>query len=160
MDPRQTNIAEQCLKAAYDGTMAFPDIVGTLIEAGFDGYIVDYRRNTTTYYRPDGDSVVLKNRASESTVAADFDQVGVAARIKWAQSGPPDYSYAGFSKQVKVLGCAGYIVPSWGAASSTSAVPPKCMSSISRPSLKEPRTLTWTALPGCPGISHVFGREP
>jgi uncharacterized protein YbcV (DUF1398 family) len=110
MDAQRTTIAERCLNAAYDKTMTFPDIVGALIKAGFEGYIVDYRRNTTTYFLADGDSLVLENRPSGNKVAAQFDQPGVAAQIKWAQTNPPDYSYAAFCKNVKALGCAGYVV--------------------------------------------------
>lgn len=110
MDTQRTAIAERCLNAAYDGSMVFPDIVGTLINAGFEGYTVDYRRNTTTYYLPDGDSIMLDNRPSTEPVATQFDQHGIAAQIKWAQANPPDYSYLKFCKNVKALGCAGYIV--------------------------------------------------
>ena len=110
MDTQRTAIAERCLNAAYDGSMSFPDIVGTLINAGFEGYTVDYRRNTTAYYLPDGDSIMLDNRPSTEQVAPQFDQPGIAAQIKWAQANPPDYSYLKFCKNVKALGCAGYIV--------------------------------------------------
>lgn len=110
MDAHHITIARNCLDAAYDKTMAFPLIVGTLIESGFEGYAVDYRRNTTTYFLPDGDSIVLDNRPSQEAVAAGFDQPGVAAQIKWAQANPPEYSYAAFCRNVKALGCAGYIV--------------------------------------------------
>ena len=110
MDAQHTAIAERCLNAAYDKTMTFPDIVGALIKAGFEGYLVDYRRNTTTYFLADGHNVLLENRPSHDKVAAQFDQPGVAAQIRWAQANPPDYSYAAFCKNVKALGCAGYIV--------------------------------------------------
>ncbi|MFZ1662042.1 MAG: hypothetical protein WAT77_08780 [Paracoccaceae bacterium] len=110
MEAQLASIAQNCLNAAYDKTMAFPEIVGNLIKSGFEGYVVDYRRNTTTYFLPDGDSVVLDNRPSDEPVAASFDQPGVAAQIKWAQANPQEYSYAAFCKNVKALGCAGYIV--------------------------------------------------
>lgn len=110
MDARLKTIAQDCLDAAYDKIMVFPEIVGTLIGAGFEGYLVDYRRNTTTYFLPDGDSVELENRPSEEKVDAAFDQPVVAAQIKWAQANPSDYSYAAFCKNVKAAGCAGYIV--------------------------------------------------
>lgn len=110
MDAHVSRTAETCLNAAYDKSMAFPDIVGTLIKAGFESYLVDYRRNTTTYFLPNGDSVVLQNPPSEEKVAAHFDQPGVAAQVRWAQANPPEYSYAAFCKNVKALGCAGYIV--------------------------------------------------
>ena len=93
MDAQLMAVAQNCLDAAYDGTMAFPDIVGTLIRSGFEGYMVDYRRDTTTYFLPDGDSVALENRPSDETVAAAFDAAGIAAQVRWAQANPPDYSY-------------------------------------------------------------------
>lgn len=110
MDAPRTDIARRCLEAAYNKTMAFPEIVGTLMKAGFEGYVVDYRRNTTTYFAADGESVMLDNPPSEGRVAADFDRAGLAAQVKWAQANPPDYRYAAFSKNVKALGCAGYFV--------------------------------------------------
>jgi len=110
MDAKLAAIAKSCLDAAYDKTMAFPEIVGTLIESGFDGYTVDYRRNTTTYFLPNGDSVVFDNPASECSVAPHFDHVGVASQIQWAQASPPEYSYQDFCRNVKTFGCAGYIV--------------------------------------------------
>ena len=110
MDAQLMAVARDCLDAAYDGTMAFPDIVGTLTRSGFESYMVDYRRNTTTYFLPDGDSVVLENRPSDGTVAAAFDAAGIAAQVRWAQANPPDYSYGSFCTHVKALGCAGYIV--------------------------------------------------
>lgn len=110
MDKHLTEIAQTCLNAAYEKTMAFPDIVARLIKAGFEGYIVDYRCNTTTYFLQSGENVVLQNHPSEGKVAARFDQPGVAAQIKWAQTNPRDYSYASFCRNVKSLGCAGYFV--------------------------------------------------
>lgn len=110
MTQQLANVAKNCLNAAYDGTMSFPEIVRKLIEAGYEGYVVDYRRNTTTYFLPDGQSVELENRRSDEAVAAQFNQSGVAAQIKWAQDNSPDYSYAAFCKNVKALGCAGYFV--------------------------------------------------
>jgi uncharacterized protein YbcV (DUF1398 family) len=110
MEAHQIAIAETCLNGAYEKTMSFPEIVGSLVKSGFEGYVVDYRRNTTTYFLPDGDSIELANRQSEGAVAPQFDQPGVAAQIKWAQANPPEYSYQAFCKNVKALGCAGYIV--------------------------------------------------
>jgi uncharacterized protein YbcV (DUF1398 family) len=110
MDPHRTALATACLNGAHDGSMAFPEIVAALTGAGFDGYMVDYRCDTTTYFLPDGAPLVLRNHPSGGPVAAAFDQPGVAARIRWAQSAAPDYSYAAFCAQVKALGCAGYIV--------------------------------------------------
>lgn len=110
MDTHLVKIAQDCLDAAYDKTLGFPEIVGTLIVSGFEGYVVDYRRNTTAYFLPEGDSVMLQNRTTREMVAAEFDKSAVAAQIKWAQANPPEYSYSAFCKNVKAAGCAGYIV--------------------------------------------------
>ena len=110
MNAQQTGIGESCLKATYEKTMSFPEIVGALISAGFEGYSVDYRLNTTSYFLPDGDCAILKNLPTEEKVAQSFDQPGIAAQIKWAQANLPEYSYKAFCTNVKALGCAGYIV--------------------------------------------------
>ena len=111
MDAHRIASAEACLRGAHNGTMSFPEILGELSGTGFEGYLVDYRRGTTTYYLADGDSIVLDNPGRHGgPVAEVFDAEGVAARIRWAQSGAPDYSYAAFCEQVTALGCVGYLV--------------------------------------------------
>ncbi|GGF48678.1 hypothetical protein GCM10007301_04970 [Azorhizobium oxalatiphilum] len=110
MDAQRIAIAERCLAAAYDGTMSFPEILGMLGAAGIESYMVDYRRGTSTYFLPDGDSVVLDVPSEESGVAAAFDPQGLVSQIRWAQANPPDYSYRAFCANVKAMGCAGYLV--------------------------------------------------
>ncbi len=110
MDAHLQLVAQRCLAAAYDGSMAFPRIVATLVASGFEGYIVDYRRHTTTYYLPDGDSVMLDAPQRGGAVAATFDAAGVDAAVREAQANLPGYSYAGFCERVTAHGCAGYIV--------------------------------------------------
>ena len=56
--------AHACLEGAETGTMTFPQIVGSLMEAGFDGYAVDLRRATAAYYLPDGEATVMPARKS------------------------------------------------------------------------------------------------
>ena len=110
MDAQTRTVAENCLKASYDGTMAFPDIVGTLIRAGFESYAVDYRRNTTTYYHGDSDSVVIENPKTSGSVAPVFNAAGVESAVRDAQANRPGYTYRGFCETVKGHGCAGYVV--------------------------------------------------
>lgn len=110
IDRQRVAIARHCLDAAFNRTMSFPDIVWALTRAGFESYAVDFRRNTTTYFLPDGDNVVLESRHPDGMVAANFDQAGVATQIQWAQANPPDYSYTAFCQSVKAMGCAGYLV--------------------------------------------------
>ncbi|RAU23911.1 DUF1398 domain-containing protein [Paramagnetospirillum kuznetsovii] len=110
MDADRIATAKACLDAAHDGSRSFPEIIGMLVHAGFEGYMVDYRRNTQTFYLPDGDAVELPMPHTVGSVAAAFDIAGVKALIRWAQANSPDYSYAAFCAEVKAAGCAGYLV--------------------------------------------------
>jgi uncharacterized protein YbcV (DUF1398 family) len=110
MDARDRAVAEDCLAAAYDDRMDFPAIVGRLIEGGFEGYLVDYRHHSATYYRPDGDSALFATQPLEAPVAPVFDAAAVAAAVREAQTKAPGYSYRGFSAKVARAGCAGYLV--------------------------------------------------
>jgi uncharacterized protein YbcV (DUF1398 family) len=110
MDAETRTIAENCLKGSYEGTIAFPDIIGALLGAGFEGYHVDYRASTSTYYLADRDSVVLDNPKTAGAIARAFDASGVEASVREAQAKVPGYTYRGFCEKVKGSGCAGYIV--------------------------------------------------
>ncbi|WP_275784121.1 DUF1398 domain-containing protein [Pararhizobium gei] len=110
MDAERISIANTCLDAAYDGSLTFPEIIGKLLAAGYESYMVDYRQNTQTYYLPDGETAMLEMPRSAGTVAAILDVPGVAALVRWAQTNGPDYSYKAFCEKVKAAGCAGYIV--------------------------------------------------
>lgn len=110
MDAERMTIAETCLKAAHDGSLSFPEIVGRLVAAGFEGYTVDYRRNEQTYYLPDGESAQLSMPVHDSRISAAFDANEIERLVRWAQSNAADYSYQAFSRQAKAAGCAGYLV--------------------------------------------------
>ena len=82
----------------------------TLEEAVSEGYLVDYRRQSQTFYLPDGDPAVLDMPPAPAPVAAAFDPAEVERLVRWAQANPPDYSYPAFCQAAKAAGCAGYIV--------------------------------------------------
>ena len=90
--------------------MSFPEIVGTLMAAGFESYMIDYRRSLAIYYLPDGDSVELSTHKVGQAVADAFDATAVRAAIKDAQDSVPGYTYEGFCRKTAAAGCAGYIV--------------------------------------------------
>jgi uncharacterized protein YbcV (DUF1398 family) len=110
MDAERMTIAKTCLDAAQDGRLSFPEIIGKLLDGGFEGYSVDYRRNSQTYYLPDGDNIELDMPHSPGSVAAAFDGASVEMLVRWAQANGPDYSYVTFCDKVKSAGCAGYLV--------------------------------------------------
>jgi len=110
MDARMKTLAQTCLKAADTGAMTFPQIVGALSNGGFESYIVDYRRSTTTYFTTDGGSLELSGHATDDEVAPQFDARALGAAIREAQTLAPGYSYLGFCRKAKSAGCAGYMV--------------------------------------------------
>jgi uncharacterized protein YbcV (DUF1398 family) len=110
MDDHRKAIAKACLDGAEADTMAFPQIVGTLMDAGFESYLVDFRRAVATYYLPDGDSVDLPTHRIGIAIAPTFDAAVVQAAIREAQQLVPGYTYAGFCRKVAAAGCAGYVV--------------------------------------------------
>jgi uncharacterized protein YbcV (DUF1398 family) len=110
MHPEQISVAETCLHAAHSGSLGFPEIIGKLVAAGFESYMVDYRRSCQVFYLPDGDSVVLDMMPASGNVAAAFDATEIERLVRWAQANPADYSYVAFCEKGKAAGCAGYLV--------------------------------------------------
>jgi uncharacterized protein YbcV (DUF1398 family) len=107
--PAQKDIANACLRGAENNTMTFPEIVQTLMRAGFESYSIDFRRARAIYYLRDGKSVEHPTHESGS-VAENFDVAAVREAIREAQQLVPGYSYNGFCQKVMKAGCAGYVV--------------------------------------------------
>ncbi|MEQ8286869.1 DUF1398 family protein [Thalassospira sp.] len=110
MENSQKSVAQTCLNGAEDGTMTFPEIVGTLMQAGFESYAVDFRRSLAVYYLADGQSVAFPTHNAGSPVAADFNRDAIMSAIREAQQLIPGYTYKGFCAKVAAAGCAGYVV--------------------------------------------------
>ncbi len=110
VDDRLIRVAETCLRGAEQDAMTFPQIVGLLMEQGFESYAVDFRRKRAIYYLPDGDSVELPMDFAPQPAAATFDTVAIQNAIREAQQRVSGYTYAGFCQKVISAGCAGYIV--------------------------------------------------
>jgi uncharacterized protein YbcV (DUF1398 family) len=110
MDEGLVGTAQKCLSAAYEGTLDFPTIVRTLVEAGFEGYEVDYRRGKTIYFASSGESVELAMPTTAGAVAAEFKAGLVEQAVREAQNKVLGYTYPGFCTKVKAAGCAGYMV--------------------------------------------------
>jgi uncharacterized protein YbcV (DUF1398 family) len=110
MDADRIAVAQACLDGAENGAMTFPQIVTTLMAEGFEGYAVDFRRAGATYYRPDGDSVLLPTHPDETPIAPSLDTAAVQTAIREAQQMVAGYTYGGFCAKVRAAGCAGYMV--------------------------------------------------
>ncbi len=90
--------------------MTFPQIVATLLEAGFEGYAIDFRRATASYYLPEGESIDMPAHRVPMPVAPTLDTARLQAAIRDAQRQVPGYTYRGFCERAVAAGCAGYIV--------------------------------------------------
>ncbi|MFT4089605.1 MAG: DUF1398 family protein [Asticcacaulis sp.] len=110
MTSQPSEIAKHCLEGAEANTLSFPQIVGILNAAGFEGYMIDFRRADATYYLPDGETVELPIPPVSAPVATQFNAAAIQSAIYEAQQQTPDYSYTGFCTKVAAAGCAGYIV--------------------------------------------------
>lgn len=110
MDARLTTLARHCLDAAETGEMTFPQIVGALIEAGFESYSIDFRRPLATYSLPDGDCAEFTDAGERLAIAEAFDPAALQTAIREAQQLAPGYSYAGFRRKAAAAGCLGYLV--------------------------------------------------
>lgn len=110
MNTSLKSIAQKCLEAAENNTQTFPEIVGILIDAGFEGYTIDFRRSTASYYLPSGESFDLSLGICPTPIGKKFDTPVIQAAIKEAQSQAKNYTYQGFCALVMHAGCAGYIV--------------------------------------------------
>lgn len=110
MDAHKKSVAQICLAGAEGNTMTFPQIVGMLMQEGFESYMVDFRQAIVTYYMPDGESIELSADWIDGPVASTFDAGRIQEAIKEAQQLVPGYTYKGFCKKVASAGCANYIV--------------------------------------------------
>ena len=104
------DLARATLEGSESGAMTFPQSLRILVEAGFDGYAVDFRRSTRTYYMPNGEAIELEVEPTPTTVAESFDASVVKEALLEAQALAPGYTYKGFCARLTAAGCAGYMV--------------------------------------------------
>ncbi len=104
------DLARATLEGSESGAMTFPQSLRILREAGFDGYAIDFRRSTRTYYMSNGEAIELEMAPTPATVAESFDASAVKEALREAQALVPGYTYKGFCAKVAEAGCAGYVV--------------------------------------------------
>jgi len=110
MNAAMTELARVTLAGSEAGTLSFGECVQRLMQAGFDGYAVDFRQARRIHYLPDGEALALPIERTAVPVAESFDAAAVRAAILEAQQQTPGYSYRSFCGKVTAAGCAGYLV--------------------------------------------------
>jgi uncharacterized protein YbcV (DUF1398 family) len=108
MEQRVKDVIEDCARASHAGTRAFGAIVGALIDAGVEGYYVDYRARRTTYYLPNGQSHTVALPTPELAIPSDFDAAQLQDAIRSSQRG--ELRYPEFLVRSFNAGCIGYLV--------------------------------------------------
>ena len=108
MNQQQIAVIEECAQLSVQGKIGFGDVVARLMGIGLERYHVDYARHETTYYMPDGDSLVISVEHPAGTVAHTFSAKSVEAAVRAAQRGA--IFYPEFLKQTFAAGCVGYFV--------------------------------------------------
>ncbi len=110
MSAKWQDVARATLEGSESGRMTFPESVRLLIEAGFDGYAVDFRHATRTCYMPDGEALELETERTPAPVTEPFDAAMIKEALREAQALVPGYTYKSFCAKVAGAGCAGYLV--------------------------------------------------
>ncbi len=110
MNANWTETARATLEGSESGATTFPQTIKMLMDAGFDGYAIDFRRSTRTYYMPDGQAIELEPSPTPEPVAERFDADVVREAVREAQALVPGYTYSRFCAKVAKAGCAGYEV--------------------------------------------------
>lgn len=101
------NIITKTAHASLSGAMSFPEVVGTLIDAGVEYYYVDYVRLQTSYYSGEGSVVsVALNFENLPSIANDFNATELLANIRDSQLN--NQPYRQFSERAMQAGVQGY----------------------------------------------------
>ncbi|HEY3964226.1 MAG TPA: DUF1398 family protein [Planctomycetaceae bacterium] len=108
MNSEQMNVATECAELSASGKLHFGEVIARLMKAGIERYHADYTRSETTYYSPDGGSLVVPMEHEHTPIAHEFLASGVETAVRQAQRG--EIMYPQFTRQVLAAGCVGYFV--------------------------------------------------
>ena len=103
-------IAAYCWGALEDGSQTLQQIAPVLLQAGFEGYAVDFRERSARFHLSDGESLRLKITALDARPARQFDLAAIVAAVRQARRNLPEEDHACFCRRLAAAGCAGYIV--------------------------------------------------
>lgn len=102
-----TEIILSVSRATLDGTMAFPDVVAQLLEAGVEYYHVDYVSRRKTFYSASGETTSTSiDFEGLPPVAEEFHAEGLRAAILDSQCN--GQKYRDFTQRAMEAGVQGY----------------------------------------------------
>lgn len=108
MDNAIESLIRETLDASNDGRIHFGQVVGNLISADVESYVVDYRTGRVTYYMPCGETLTLEQAPANNQIAIEFSGSAIKEAILGAQRG--EVMYPQFKQLSQAAGCIGYTV--------------------------------------------------
>jgi uncharacterized protein YbcV (DUF1398 family) len=108
MNQEQIAVIQECASLSIQGKISFAAVVGRLMGIGLERYHADYSRHESTYYMPDGESLVVPVNHPVEPIAKQFSAKGVEAAVRASQHG--EIFYPEFLKRTMAAGCIGYFV--------------------------------------------------
>ena len=104
----KSEVVAEAARATLDGSMAFAEIVGRLIETGVEYYHVDYVALQKTFYSATGEMIKTPiTYENLPNIAAEFDVDALKAAILDSQQNGQHYK--DFTKRVMTAGVQGYM---------------------------------------------------
>ena len=104
----KSEVVAEAARATLDGSMAFAEIVGRLIETGVEYYHVDYVALQKTFYSATGEMIKTPiTYENLPNIAAEFDVDALKAAILDSQQNGQHYK--DFTKRVMNAGVQGYM---------------------------------------------------
>lgn len=101
-------LMEEITHSTLKGEIPFAAAVGKLIAEGVESYHVDFIRNETTYYMPNGENHVVPLSLPHRLPADQFNQEGIQTAIKESQKG--ELKFADFIPRALLAGVPCYTV--------------------------------------------------
>jgi len=103
-----TEVMRNTITKSLDGTMQFPEVVGTLLAEGVERYHADLARMEKTFYMPDGSNHIEKMEIGPLAIGEIFDVAAVKATILDSQI--HGQKYPEFLRRVTAAGSTDYTV--------------------------------------------------
>ena len=101
------NFFEESAKSSLTGSKKFPEIVGSLINAGVESYHVDLIRSENQYYLKNGETYLVANGVPKTEVEEKFSAPAVESAVRESQAGK--ITYPQFMEKISAAGCSYYI---------------------------------------------------
>lgn len=102
------DLIHEAAAGSAEGRLHFGQVVGLLVVAGVDSYVVDYRSRRTVYYPREAAPLDLPLETPDIRIPDVFDTALLRSAISGAQRGT--VMHPQFKRLTMAAGCVGYTV--------------------------------------------------